>query len=281
MVLVRENLVLQRQEGAAGVDQVDAGQVVFASDLLSSQMLLHCHRQVGASLDSGIVGHEEHFSPMDEADASDDACGMGSTIIHAKGCQGRKLQEGGSSIDDSLDSFSWKHLSPAAMLLDRLTVAASLGLCDAALELVDKVFVDLLSNLRLFLPDVRQLEAGAGGARARPDALLGTVPYSDGINAALLTGAQSVSAIGLGRLVGSQGGGLGIRDQGIQNKQVLSRLDSLPIFHAHALHSSVGRRMDFGLQLHCREQHQDVPTLHFVTLLRADLDHRRFQRRSN
>ena len=44
VLAVREDLVLQRQEGAAGVDEVDAGQAVLERDLLRAQVLLDRHR---------------------------------------------------------------------------------------------------------------------------------------------------------------------------------------------------------------------------------------------
>ena len=44
MVAVREHLVLQRQKGAAGIDQVHAGQVVFSGNFLGAQVLFYGHR---------------------------------------------------------------------------------------------------------------------------------------------------------------------------------------------------------------------------------------------
>ena len=46
------------QEGAAGVDQVDARQPVLQGDLLGAQVLLHRHRVVRAALDGGVVGDD-------------------------------------------------------------------------------------------------------------------------------------------------------------------------------------------------------------------------------
>ena len=58
VLAVGEDLVLQRQEGAAGIDQVDAGQPVLQGDLLGAQVLLHRHRVVGAAFDGGVVGDD-------------------------------------------------------------------------------------------------------------------------------------------------------------------------------------------------------------------------------
>ena len=59
VVAVGEDLVLARQEGAAGVDEVDARQPVLQGHLLRAQVLLHRHRVVGAALDGGVVGDDD------------------------------------------------------------------------------------------------------------------------------------------------------------------------------------------------------------------------------
>ena len=73
VLAVGEHLVLQRQERAAGVDEVDAGQPVLQRDLLRAQVLLHRDRVVGAALDGGVVGDDHALAPADPADAGDDA----------------------------------------------------------------------------------------------------------------------------------------------------------------------------------------------------------------
>ncbi len=59
VLAVGEDLVLQRQERAAGVDEVDARQPVLQRDLLRAQVLLDRHRVVGAALDGGVVGDDD------------------------------------------------------------------------------------------------------------------------------------------------------------------------------------------------------------------------------
>ena len=73
VVAVGEDLVLHRQERAAGVDEVDAGQAVLEGDLLRAQVLLHRHRVVGAALDGGVVGDDHDVAAVHEADAGDEA----------------------------------------------------------------------------------------------------------------------------------------------------------------------------------------------------------------
>ena len=73
VLAIGEDLGLQRQERAAGVDEVDAGQAVLERDLLRAQVLLDGDRVVGAALDRRVVGDDQHLAARDAADAGDDA----------------------------------------------------------------------------------------------------------------------------------------------------------------------------------------------------------------
>jgi len=85
VVPVGEDLVLHRQEGAAGVDEVEAGQPVVQRHLLRPQVLLHGLRVVGAALDRRIVGDHDDGAAAHAADAGDDASARGRTVVHAVG----------------------------------------------------------------------------------------------------------------------------------------------------------------------------------------------------
>ncbi len=63
--LVGEDFVLQRQEGAAGVDEVHAGQGVFERHFLRAQVLLHGDREVRAALHRRVVRDDECFAAVD------------------------------------------------------------------------------------------------------------------------------------------------------------------------------------------------------------------------
>ena len=62
VLAIGEDLGLQRQERAARVDQVDAGQPVLQRDFLRAQVLLHRQRIVGAALDGRVVGDDQHLA---------------------------------------------------------------------------------------------------------------------------------------------------------------------------------------------------------------------------
>ena len=73
VVAVGEDLGLQRQERAAGVDEVEARQPVLLGDLLRAQVLLDREREVRAALDRRVVRDDHALAALDDADAGDDA----------------------------------------------------------------------------------------------------------------------------------------------------------------------------------------------------------------
>ena len=78
-----EHLVLAGQERPAGVDEVDARQVVLQRDLLGAQVLGNGDRMVGAALDGGIVRDDDALPAGDAADSGDDACAGCLVVVHA------------------------------------------------------------------------------------------------------------------------------------------------------------------------------------------------------
>ena len=125
MALVGEDLVLQRQERAAGIDQIDAGQMVLARDLLGAQMLLHRHRVVGAALDGGVVGDHHAFAAADAADAGDQARGRNVAAVHAVGGERRQLEKRAAGIEQQIDPLAGEQLSAGGMPRPRLLAAAA------------------------------------------------------------------------------------------------------------------------------------------------------------
>ena len=79
----REDLVLQRQERAARVDEVDARQPVLLGDLLRAQVLLDRQREVRAALDRRVVGDEHALAALDRPDPGDDPCAGSLSVVDA------------------------------------------------------------------------------------------------------------------------------------------------------------------------------------------------------
>jgi hypothetical protein len=130
VLLVREHLVLQRQERAAGIDEVDAGQAVFERDFLRAQMLLHRHREIRAALDGRVVGDDEDFAAMHAADAGDDAGAGRGIVVHAVRGERRQFEERRTRIEQGADAFARQQLAAFGVLRAGFFAAALRGLGD-------------------------------------------------------------------------------------------------------------------------------------------------------
>lgn len=111
MVAVREDLVLHRQERAAGVHQVDAGQVVLQRDFLGAQVLLDRHWEVGAALDGGVIGDDQHVPPVHQTDAGNHPGAGAGAVVHVLGGQRGDLQERRALIEQLVHAFAGQQLS--------------------------------------------------------------------------------------------------------------------------------------------------------------------------
>ena len=138
MPFVGKNLVLLRQERAAGIDHVDAGQIVLPRDILGAQMLLHRHRIIGAALDGGIVGDDDAFAPRNPPDAGDDARRMHVAAIEAVGGQRRQFEKRGAGIDQEIDALARQHLAARGVPVARGLAAAAGDLFELLPEFRDQ-----------------------------------------------------------------------------------------------------------------------------------------------
>ena len=137
MVAVGEDFVLQRQERATGIDQVDARQVVLLGDLLRAQVLLHRHRVVGAALDRGVVGHDHAFHAADAADAGHHARGRHGVFVHAMRGQRRDFQKGAAGVEQGVDAVAHQQLAARGVLGACRLVATQRGAREGGMQVVD------------------------------------------------------------------------------------------------------------------------------------------------
>ena len=81
VIAVRKDLVLHRQERAAGVDEIDARQAILERDLLRAQVLLHRQRVIGAAFDGRVVRDDHAADAANGADCrrSSPAAGSGAS----------------------------------------------------------------------------------------------------------------------------------------------------------------------------------------------------------
>ena len=124
VVAIGEDLGLERQEGAAGVDQVDARQPVLERDLLGAEVLLDGHRVVRAALDRGVVGDHHAGRPLDPADPGDDAGARRVVVVQAGRGQRAQLEERRPRVQQAVDPLADRQLAALAMAGDRALVAA-------------------------------------------------------------------------------------------------------------------------------------------------------------
>ena len=119
VLAVREHLRLQRQEGAARVDEVETGQPVLLGDLLRAQVLLHGQREVGAALDRRVVRDDHALPTLDDADPGDDPGARGLSLVHVPGGQRVQLEERRAGVEQPVDPLAGEQLAARAVALDR------------------------------------------------------------------------------------------------------------------------------------------------------------------
>ena len=138
MLAIGEDLGLQRQERAAGIDEIHAGQPVLERDLLRAHVLLDRHREVGAAFDRGVVGDDQHFAAGDAADAGDDAGRRRFVVVQVPGRQRRQLEKRRAGVEQLLDPLAHRQLALLAMALDVLRAAALAHAGDALAQFGDE-----------------------------------------------------------------------------------------------------------------------------------------------
>ncbi len=139
VLAVREDLVLAWQMRAAGIDEIDAGEVVLPRDLLGAQMLLHRHRKIGAALDGRVIGDDHAFLAMDLPDAGDDSGGDDVLAIEAVTGELRELEEGRAEVEQGAHAIARQELAACEMTLPRLGPTALLDALHLPLQIIDEL----------------------------------------------------------------------------------------------------------------------------------------------
>ena len=119
VVAVREHVRLQRQERAAGVDEVDARQPVLRRDLLRAQVLLDGEREVRAALHGRVVRDDHAFAALDDADARDDPGAGRLAVVELPRRERVQLEEGRVGVDEAVDPLARGQLAARPVALDR------------------------------------------------------------------------------------------------------------------------------------------------------------------
>gem|GEM_PF-5434342 len=111
MVAVREGPLLQRQEDASRVDEVDAREAVLQRYLLRANVLLYGDGEIGAALDGGVVGDDQDLAAVDDAHAGDEARGRRLVVVHVPGGEGAELEEGRVAVEETFQAVAHQHLA--------------------------------------------------------------------------------------------------------------------------------------------------------------------------
>ena len=122
IVFIREDLVLQGEENARRIDEVDERQPVRSSDRLGPQDLFDGHGKAGASLHGRVIGDDDRAAAVDRADRHDHARAGApphcSYISNA--AQRPSSRQGGVRVEQETDSLP-RRFSPLGVLpTDRL-----------------------------------------------------------------------------------------------------------------------------------------------------------------
>ena len=113
MVTIRKDLVLVRQVRAAGIHQVDAGQVVLLRHFLRPQVLFHRHRVVGAALYGGVVADHHAVDATDAADAGNQAGPGCIVVVHVQRSQRCDLKKRRAGVQQQLHAVARQQLAAA------------------------------------------------------------------------------------------------------------------------------------------------------------------------
>ena len=108
VILVGEDILLQRQEDAGGVDKVKRRDAVLHGDVLRAQHLLRGHGKECAGLHCGVVGDDHAQTSADPTQSADDASSGSSAplVIHAKPRIRTQLEKFGVRVEQQRQPLS-------------------------------------------------------------------------------------------------------------------------------------------------------------------------------
>ena len=139
MIAVGKDLVLARQVGAPRVDQIDAGQVVLARDVLRAEVLLDGEREIGAALHGGVIGDDHAFGAHHRADAGDQPGRRHVLVIDLPCGELGELEKRRAGVDQAVDPLPRQHLAARDMALPRPLSSAPGNGGDHTAEIRDRV----------------------------------------------------------------------------------------------------------------------------------------------
>ena len=145
-----EDLLLRRQVGAAGLDEVDRREAVLQGDVGGPEGLAQRVRVARSAPHRRVAGADQALDAADDADAGDDA--GADRVVGAVRGERAELQERGVLVEEQFDPLAGEQLAPLAVPLGVLRPAAA----------------DRLGVLGIDLGEAGQHRLAVGGERCRP-----------------------------------------------------------------------------------------------------------------
>lgn len=138
MVSVWKDIGLLRQKNAARVDQINARQIVFHCNFLSSQMLFDSFFNISSAFNRRVVGYNNRFPPVNNSDAGYNSGGWELIVVLVERRQLAQFQERRIGIDQPFDSFSGKEFASGFVFFDGVFRSAVFNLFNALIKLFDQ-----------------------------------------------------------------------------------------------------------------------------------------------
>ena len=124
--------------GAARIDQVNTGQVIFPGDRLRAQVFFHRDRVVGTAFYGGIVGDDHALDTVDVTDASyQPASGDIIVTVHHVTRKRTNFEKRRTLINQRIDTITYQHFSSGKMFLARSFVAAPADFSELVVQIVN------------------------------------------------------------------------------------------------------------------------------------------------
>ena len=116
VLAVGKDVVLPRQERAARIDEVDAGQTILERHFLRAQVLAHGDGVVRAALHGRVVADDDAFETRHTADASHDSPAGNPVVVQVVSRELADLEEGRARIEQPVDAIAHQQLVAALVL---------------------------------------------------------------------------------------------------------------------------------------------------------------------
>ena len=126
LAFVGKDVLLIRQEGAAGVHEGDDGQAVFPGNFLCPDVFAAGDPEIGAALYGGIIGDDHALTAFDHANTGNDAGAGWNSLVHIQSGQLAEFQKWCARVDQPFDPFARQDFAFVHM-----TFARHFGAADA------------------------------------------------------------------------------------------------------------------------------------------------------